>query len=231
MDSKAHLGLCVRPRLIEHQGVVLMKSFSALKIGISFFVILLSSLSASGNPVCSNAETGYLGLQKLSRLSKKDLNRLFAAGVVSHIPHGHGHGRSLVVPAANWINDAGDFFWQGKDIDAQTGSVINRFLGQPIATATVRIDTLMNIVDRELSYLVDLYSLFHRTRYPEDNLPAIIIDYQFSDVPLMRDVRDQIRQVLADEFQELYLGRMTYVNAPDRIPRVTNLFALQFPCQ
>ncbi len=179
------------------------------------------------------------GLDELSRLSDAQLEAVFAAGTADHLPHGVGEGRSIVTATHQVLNDVSDIAWRGKTFDSVKGTVVNDIFGYSAFRAFVSISSLGAYLDQNISQIPYLFAfqptlnvpnpLFLKSRaVPEDGKPSIIVDYSNSEVIVARNLIDEMRQVLTDQYKELYLGRLLVLDIHGR-PWLTNYFALQFP--
>jgi len=136
----------------------------------------------------------------LLRMSRGQLDRLFASGLCGPIPNGRAHGTAIMLPGtvfnssiARLVNAVA---WKGKTFDAIGGSLTNCI--SPFA-----FNAIAAVVFQDSSWF--------------DREPCIVLDYSKTSV-IARSIRDEIR-LMAPGF---YLGKVYWRGFP------TFAFCLRF---
>ena len=127
-----------------------------------------------------------LSKQRLLRLSRHELGRLFAGGYAGQIPNGAAQGTALMLPGSTFNAALAEFVrlfvWQGKTFDANRGELRNRIT--PLGLHAVRARVYVAA-----------------SRF--DGKPCIVLDYSKTSF-IARFIRDEVRAIAPG----LYLGRV-----------------------
>ncbi len=129
------------------------------------------------------------GVDDLLKMSREELDALFAQSPPGPIPNGDAKGTAILDPGSANASELANFaetLWQGKTFDAANGTLMNRVTVFGIKAISAKV------------YQGD--SLF-------DKKPCIVIDYSKTS-DLAQAVRDEIRMIAPGE----YLGRIYWDN-------------------
>lgn len=140
---------------------------------------------AVGGPTSRQAASSLLCLTQL------ELDRVYAAGRTSSIPHGTARGIAILSPGSRLtplLARVARVIWQGKTFDARARTLFNRVLGVPAIRGRL--------------YVAESWF---------DDGDAVIIDYQHT-APSFSRVRDEIREISPG----LWLGRSYFRRADGR---------------
>jgi hypothetical protein len=139
--------------------------------------------------------------QSLLKMSRAELDALFAASPAGPIPSGEANGTAIVAPGTTIGAELAEaiklFAWKGKVFDPATMTLRNRLL-------PIDVHAFVAQVEEGLSWM--------------DGKPCIVLDYSQTSV-VLHWLRDEIRLVAPG----LYLGKGYWTKRP-----IID-FALQFP--
>jgi hypothetical protein len=169
--------------------------------GLGCVLALLCGSIAAGDargqgPVPATGVT----LDGLIRMSPAELDALYRQGTAVAIPPGRVRGTALLAPGtwrARAMSRGARVFWQGKIIEPDQATAVNRFFG---------IRMIRGQLFQGPSWL--------------DGAPSLILDYSQTS-RVYADNRDEIRQVAPGLFLGLMYDRTT---SP---PRLSMYFALE----
>ncbi len=140
-------------------------------------------------------------MERILKMSGKELDELFRHGEVGQIPDGEAEGTAIIAPGTVLEGPIAKFVhwfaWQGKVFDAKSAKLRNKIL--PVGLHAIVAD-----VYRESSWF--------------DSRECIVLDYSKSSL-VAQHIRDEIRRVAPG----LYLGVVYW----DRAKLIN--FTLQFP--
>ncbi len=164
--------------------------------------VLCGSMAADDARAQGPGPGSGVTLDGLLRMSPAEIDAIYRQGAAVAIPPGRVRGTALLAPGtwrARPLSRGARLLWQGKVIEPDQATAVNRFLG-------------MRIIRGQLyqgpSWL--------------DGAPALILDYEQTSRIYARN-RDEIRQVAPGLFLGLMYDRTT---AP---PRLSMYFALERP--
>jgi glutaredoxin-related protein len=137
---------------------------------------------------------------QLLKMSKSDLDALFAKSPAGPIPNGEAKGLAIVAPGSGFSGEIAaiinHFGWQGKTFDARHGTLRNRITAFGINAIIAQVYAGNSLLDGK---------------------PCIVLDYSQTSLVAER-VRDEIRQVAPN----VYLGQVFWEK------KATIHFALDF---
>jgi hypothetical protein len=173
--------------------------------GLGFVLALACGSMAAGEargqgPAPAPAPTSGVTLDGLLRMSPGEIEALYRQGTAAALPPGRVRGTALLAPGtwrARPLSRGARIFWQGKVVEPDQATAVNRFFG-------------MRIIRGQLSQGPSWL----------DGAPALILDYSQTSRIYARN-RDEIRQVAPGLFLGLMYDRTT---AP---PRLSMYFALE----
>jgi hypothetical protein len=131
-------------------------------------------------------------VQEMFKMSREQLDELFANSPAGEIPNGETNGTALIAPGTVCTKEIAEclrlFAWQGKVFDAEKGTLKNR-------VSVFGIKAVKAKVSKGLSW--------------HDNKECVILDY--ADTSLVGHwVRDEMRLV----GPQLYLGKVYWAKKP-----------------
>ena len=125
-------------------------------------------------------------VQELFKMSREQLDELFAKSPAGEIPSGETNGTAIIAPGTVCTKEISEclrfFVWQGKVFDAEKGSLKNRVSPFGLHAITAKV---------------------YKGPSWHDNKECIVIDYSESTL-VVRGVRDEMRLV----GPQLYLGKV-----------------------
>ena len=130
-----------------------------------------------------------LTVGRILQMTRPELDGLFAQGTAVAIPSGKVRGTPITAPGTSLgpaRSKASRIFWQGKVVDAEHATAVNRFVG-------------IKIVRGDLQWGASWM----------DGQPALLLNYESTSLVYAR-YRDEIRQIGPG----LYLGRMYSRTSP-----------------
>jgi hypothetical protein len=182
------LGWTIGRGTVRVLGMALAMAFSSMVAG--------GARGQEPTPVPASGVT----LDSLLRMSPAEIEAIYRQGTAVAIPPGRVRGTALLAPGtrrARTLSRGARLFWQGKIIEPDQATAVNRFIG-------------MRMIRGQLyqgpSWL--------------DGAPALILDYSQTS-RIYANNRDEIRQVGPGLFLGLMYDRTT---AP---PRLSMYFALE----
>jgi hypothetical protein len=132
-----------------------------------------------------------LDIQELFKMSREQLDQLFANSPPGAIPNGETNGTALISPGTVCTKEIAECLrllaWQGKVFDAEKGCLKNRVTAFGIKAVDAKVYKAPSFFD---------------------NKECIVIDY--SALPLVQWVRDEIRLIAP----QLYLGKVYWAKKP-----------------
>ncbi len=149
----------------------------------------LFGLFALNGSALAQQSAAPLTAGRILQMSRPELDALFARGTATALPSGKVKGTPITAPGTNLgpaRSKASRVFWQGKVIDAEHATAVNRFAGVKIVRGQLQWGS---------SWM--------------DGAPALLLDYQATSLVYAK-YRDEIRQVGPG----LYLGRMYARTSP-----------------
>lgn len=132
-----------------------------------------------------------LDLDQLLKMSRAQLDELFANAGPGTVPEGDSDGRAIIAPGTDITDEIADFIkwfaWQGKVFvrdpnDPERGELRNKIL--PIGHRAI-------------------VAKVYKDKSWDDGKPAIILDYSQTSL-LAKKIRDELRQLQPG----LYLGKV-----------------------
>jgi hypothetical protein len=172
------------------------------RIGLTLAIVIGFAICAEQR-VCGQSPPvtapSFVTLEQLQRMSSAELEAIYQRGITVAIPAGPIRGIPLLAPGtrrSRILSRGARLIWQGKVIEPDQNSAVNRFFGMRVIRAQVY---------KGSSWL--------------DGQPSLILDYSQTS-RIYADNRDEIRQVAPG----LYLGLM-YDRTTDPV-RVVLYFAL-----
>lgn len=153
------------------------------------FWVGLLALSAIVDRAQAQQPVAPLTAGRILEMSRPELDGLFAQGTATLLPSGKVRGTPITAPGTSLgpaRSKAARILWQGKVVDAEHATAVNRFVGIKLIRGDLQWGT---------SWM--------------DGRPALLLDYQATSRIYARN-RDEIRQVGPG----LYLGRMYSRTSP-----------------
>ncbi len=146
--------------------------------------VALSSGDDAKTPLPVEVANSELTLEKLSALSWPELDALYRASTPGRPPTGALTGRAIYCPDqafSNLRSKAAQAIWLGKDFDADSTMLINRWrFGRAVKAEVYPAESFL------------------------DGLPTLVMDYRGTSPVIWHNVRDELREVAPG----LYLGVM-----------------------
>lgn len=138
-------------------------------------------------------------VKSVLKLKKDELENLFRQGAATPLPPGKVRGYPIPMPGRPIVSRAGRAFWQGKIVDPEAVTLVNRFFGVRMIKGRILSDA----------------SWF-------DGAPALIVDYSQTSWIYGR-YRDEIRRIGPN----LWLGLMFNIRDQGADPKPIARFLLQ----
>jgi hypothetical protein len=166
---------------LRFKSMLIVKSINwtlATVIGLG----MCAGRGACGQSTIANAP-GVVTLEQLQRMNPAELEAVYQRGIAAVIPAGPIRGTPLLAPGtrrSRVLSRGARLIWQGKVIEPDQASAVNRFFGMRVVRAQLY---------QGPSWL--------------DGQPSLILDYSQTS-RIYADNRDEIRQVAPG----LYLGLM-----------------------
>jgi hypothetical protein len=182
------LGRTIGQGVVRGLGLMLALACGSMAVG-----------EARGQGPAPAPSTGVT-LDALLRMSPAEIEALYGQGTAVALPTGRVRGTALLAPGtwrARPLSRGARLFWQGKVIEPDQSTAVNRFFGMRM---------IRGRLSQGPSWL--------------DGAPALILDYSQTSRIYARN-RDEIRQVAPGLFLGLMYDRTT---AP---PRLSMYFALE----
>jgi hypothetical protein len=121
-------------------------------------------------------------VHQLLKMPVADIDALFAKSPPGPIPNGEAQGTAIIAPGTSYSPEIATiinhFGWQGKNFDAQHGTLVNRILPFGLNAIVAEVYVGNSLID---------------------NKPAIILDYSKTSL-LAKHIRDEIRQIAPDTY-------------------------------
>jgi hypothetical protein len=125
-------------------------------------------------------------VEQLLKMSQQELDHLFKTSQAGPIPNGPAKGTAIIAPGTQFSKEIAEFVsffaWQGKNFDAERGTLTNRI-------SVFGINAIVATVYKDKSWL--------------DEKECIVLDYSKTSL-VAQWIRDEIRQIGPD----LYLGKV-----------------------